>query len=285
MTDKTAPPEQTRVRVPPGDQQGIINERQMELINGKITVTFTELTRSDDGDAIMSKSCYDKLKNRNRITVISRGGGLGTSAAVEWSSMPARFKEKYMEKYGDPEEAVRAEGRRLVFDDAARGFYATHAQADGTMLKEAMQREYVLNASVLNMLIKRVDTQRSCRNRAGNRTPVKWDAIMEESEELRSLYGHTLPSSELRLREKMREYRKSGYACLISGKLSNRNTTKITPEAGEWLVAHRMSVNPVYNTAQLLEAYNAAAAVNGWKPLKSAQTMLSYLNRPEVKQL
>ena len=59
-----------------------------------LTVTYSELTSTDNGGAVMSGSCYDQLKHRSRINVVVRGGGLGKEAEVEWSSLPERFKVK-----------------------------------------------------------------------------------------------------------------------------------------------------------------------------------------------
>lgn len=250
-----------------------------------VSVKYTDLTRSDDGPAVMSKSCYDKLNQRNRINVVRRGGGLGQSAEVEWSSLPERFKLTYIAKYGDPEEEAIRQASMIQYDDRARTFFATYRLPDGSALKEDKQQEYLLNASVLNMLADMEARQRRQRNQKGNRTPVSWDGIVSMCEDLRDTYGHTLPKSEARLRDKMREYAREGYGCLVSGKLGNVNTTKITPEAGEWLLAHKMSVNPVYTIMQLFAEYNAAAVSMGWKPVKSPKTLLDYLERPDVKAL
>ena len=89
------------------------------------------------------------------------------------------------------------------------------------------------------------------------------------SENLRELYGHTLPANEARLKEKIALYRKEGYSALISGKVGNKCTVKITKEAGEYLVALKRSRVPVRTDAQIFTEYNRVAAERGWKPLKS----------------
>ena len=79
---------------------------EMRYKDNILRVTYTELTRSDDGPAIMSTSCYKLLVWRGNIKVIERGGGLGKEAEVEWASLPERFKVKYIAKYGNPEDAL-----------------------------------------------------------------------------------------------------------------------------------------------------------------------------------
>ncbi len=64
------------------------------------------------------------------------------------------------------------------------------------------------------------------RRACNNNTPVIWSNIFATAEELRQAYGHTLPKSEARLRDKLRQYTKEGYACLVSGKFCNANTLK-----------------------------------------------------------
>lgn len=251
--------------------------------SGNISVTYTNLTRTDDGEAVMSKSNYDKLKTRNRINVVVRGGGLGKVAEVEWMTLPERFKERYIAKYGDPEAALMRQNSMITFDEKARMFFAQYELPDGSLLKEDKQHEYLVNASVLNKLLEMESCQRKQRAQRGNRTPVSWEGIMELCEQLRESYGHTLPKNAARIREKMRQYTREGYECLVSGKLGNANTTKITEEVAEWLLAYKTSVNPVYTLAQLLAFYNETAVQKGWKPIKSAQTLIEFFERPDIK--
>lgn len=255
----------------------------MRVSDNILTVTYTNLTRSEDGEAVMSTQCYKSLLRRHRINVVVRGGGLGKVAEVEWMSLPDRFKVKYIAKYGDPEEAQLRQNSMITFDEKARAFFAQYELPDGSPLKEDKQQEYMVNASVLNKMLEMETVQRRQRAQRGNRTPVSWENIMEQCEQLRENYGHTLPKNAARLREKMRQYSREGYECLVSGKLGNANTTKITDEVAEWLLAHKASVNPVYTVAQLLDLYNSTAAKRGWKAIKSAQTLIEFFERPDIK--
>lgn len=255
----------------------------MRVSDNILTVTYTNLTRSDNGEAVMSTQCYKSLLRRSRINVVVRGGGLGKVAEVEWMSLPDRFKVKYIAKYGDPEEAQLRQNSMITFDEKARVFFAQYELPDRSPLKEDKQQEYMVNASVLNKMLEMETVQRRQRAQRGNRTPVSWENIMEQCEQLRENYGHTLPKNAARLREKMRQYSREGYECLVSGKLGNANTTKITDEVAEWLLAHKASVNPVYTVAQLLDLYNSTAAERGWKAIKSAQTFIEFFERPDIK--
>ena len=173
--------------------------------------------------------------------------------------------------------------QQLRIDTDARSYFEEYQLADGTHIKGDKIAEFTLNASVLNALIDMEKTQAVQRRLHGNSTPINWPPIYEACEELRGEYGHTLPKSIARLRDKIREYKREGYMCLVSGHLVNANACKITPEAGRFLIALKCSRVPVYNNAQILEKYNEVAASKGWKPLKSQVSLVNFLTRPEVE--
>ncbi|MBR0245527.1 MAG: kinase, partial [Bacteroidales bacterium] len=218
----------------------------MEYLGNIIAVTVDELTRATDGPAIISYDNYRQLCCRGRITVLRQGKGLDHHALIEYASLPTRFKEKFVAKYGDPEEMLNRNMDDLKMDMEARQFFEDYELADGTHIKSDKIDEYVINASALNRLIELSNLQRSRRNMSGNRTPLNWDAIYSTCEDLRAMYAHTLPKNAARLREKMRTYAAEGYGCLVSGKLTNGNAVKITPEAGRQIIALKRSKTPVY---------------------------------------
>lgn len=152
----------------------------MKVSDNILTVTYTNLTRSDNGEAVMGRECYNSLVRRHRINVVVRGGGLGKVAEVEWMSLPDRFKVKYIAKYGDPEEAQLRQNSMITFDEKARVFFAQYELPDGSPLKEDKQQEYMVNASVLNKMLEMETVQRRQRAQRGNRTPVSWENIMEQ---------------------------------------------------------------------------------------------------------
>lgn len=256
----------------------------MEYYNNILCVTAEELTGGSEGDRIMSRSCYDKHVARGNLTIVRRGGGLESYALVEWASVPTRFRQKFIEKYGDPEKTMLREEGRLVLDTDAKAFYSEYRLPDDTGIKTDVQVQYSLNASVLNRLIELRNKQVSSRHKCGNSTPVNWNGITAECEALRDEYGHTLPKNASRLREKIREYEKEGYACLVSQRLVNKNAQKITPEGEEYLISLKASHFPQYTNAQIHEEYNQKAEEAGWKPIKSLATVTQFLERPDIRQ-
>jgi len=244
-----------------------------------------ELTRSDDGEAVMSRSAYDHLVTRGRVNVLRPGKGLGSYALIEYHSLPERFRLRFEAKYGNPEKIMKQEDMPLAADSEAQKYYHEYLLPNGEHLPEDKQTEYTLNARVLNALREMRGTQKAMRRAYNNNTPVIWSNIFATAEELRKAYGHTLPKSEARLRDKLRQYTKEGYACLVSGKFCNANTLKITKAAGRQIVALRRCRVPVYTTKQLFEEFNRIAERRGWKRLASQSSLVQYLERPEVKPL
>ena len=180
---------------------------------------------------------------------------------------------------------MKQEDMPLAVDSEEQKYYHEYLLPNGEHLPEDKQTEYTLNARVLNALREMRGTQKAMRRACNNNTPVIWSNIFAAAEELRKAYGHTLPKSEARLRDKLRQYTKEGYACLVSGKFCNANTLKITKAAGRQIVALRRCRVPVYTTKQLFEEFNRIAERRGWKRLASQSSLVQYLERPEIKPL
>ena len=266
--------------IPPLPTKDIV----MEYLGNIIAVTVDELTRDNDGAPVMTYANYKNLSSRRPVlTILRQGKGLGHNALIEYASLPARFKERFVAKYGNPEDMLNRDKDALRMDMEAREFFENYELSDGSHIKSAKIDEYVINASVLNRLLELSNLQRSRRNMSGNRTPICWEAIYNTCEILRDEYQHTLPKNEARLREKLRIYKAEGYACLVSGKLTNGNALKITAEAGRQIIALKRSKTPVYTNQQLFEKFNEIAARKGWKPLKSTNALVAFLNRPEIE--
>lgn len=243
-----------------------------------------ELTRSDDGEAVMTLYTYKHLIARGLVNVLQRACRC-KKALVEYRSLPERFRTRFEAKYGDPEKTMKQDEMPLAHDAEAQKFYHDHLLPNGEHLPEEKQAEYTTNARVLNALLDMLNTQKAMRRARNNNTPVIWSSIFRAAEDLREAYGHTLPQSEARLRDKLRQYTKEGYACLVSGKFCNSNTLKITKAAGRQIVALRRCRVPVYTTHQLFDEFNRIAERRGWKPLNSLASLTQYLERPEVKPL
>lgn len=259
----------------------------MQRYGQTIAVTVEDLTRSDDGEAVMTYTTYEKLASRKRLNKIDSGGGLGRRVQIEYSSLPERFRRRFEAKYGDPEELLRQDKPALVINAEARRFFAgiepgTFRLPNGETLPDDKVEEYTLNASVLDVLHAEVEKQRLGRNRLKQSTRIIWENILASAERLRADFHHTLPNNEARLKDKVRTYEREGFICLVSKKFCNANKTKITPEGGRLLIALRRSRVPVYTLRQIFDEYNRRAERKGRKTLESMNSVTSYLERPDV---
>ena len=257
-------------------------------------VTFSELTESESGPRVMSESNYKWLCRTGKLNVVRPGKGLDNYALIKYDTMPARFKVKYDEKWGNPYDNYKESMMlsEMEKDPDARIFFRKYETDDGVTIPEELQEEYAQNADILNLLVKMVQDNRKMRKRMQGSAVDAWSSIYGTVDRLRKNPGHTLPPSRERLKDKIREYSGGGkrdygernYACLVSGKIGNRNTQKITEEAGMFLVMKKRCRVPVYTDRQIWAEYNRVAGNYGWKPLLNVASVTNYLNAPENMQ-
>ena len=256
----------------------------MEYYKKILCVSYEELLD------IMPEGTLKSLLSRNKIQRARRGGGEGMSVLIIYASLPDKYKIKFEAIKGNPVELLKQEQmkKQLVIDTKARDWYEQFEyDLNGvqTHLDERLIDEYTLNASVLNVLISEQNDRISLSKALNNKRGDLWEILIATCEQLRDIHGHTLPTNASRLRGKIADYKREGYASLISKKIGNRNTTKITEEAGRQIIALKRSRITVLTDAQIFEEFNRIAENKGWKPLKSERSLRQWLNSPEVQPL
>ncbi len=262
----------------------------MEFYKHTACVTFDELTAGPQ--PIIRPDTLRQNLRRGNIQCARQGGGEGHYALYVFHSLPAKYRTAFVQRYGNPEELLRerlTDDSLLQEDTEARAFYEDFKYClNGvqTHLSQQLIDEYTRNAAVIRLLLRRQATLLATSNALGNgRRSDLWDILLALSEKLRLHTPHTLPHNLARLREKLSQFRTQGYASLISGKLGNANTLKITPEAGERLIALKRSRTPVLTDAQIFQQFNLEADQRGWKPLRSIRSLKQWLDSPAVIQL
>lgn len=251
-------------------------------------VTYAELTGGMD--AVIKPGTLRQNMSRGNIASVHRGGGEGGQALYAWSSLPAKYKERFVAKYGDPEQKMKEAMMkdRIRLDGEARKWYEAFTyekNGQAEHLTENLIEEYTINASVLKELLCIMSQRRAIRQSLNGSMAGAWEVIYQSSEAMREEYGHTLPQNAARLKEKIKAFKAGGYPSLISGKIGNRNTQKITDEFGQLLIALKRCRVPVYTDTQLFEEANRRAEANGWKPLKSLSGMKRWLNSAAIMPL
>ena len=195
----------------------------MEYYGNTLCISAPELFEH----GIMSQSNYKAMAARERINVVRRGGGSsGSCALIAVDSLPTKYREKVEAQFPDGPE-VRLEGwvtSHYQIDQGAMAFFHDRRKTGLDLTPEKVQ-EYVVNASVLNTCIALYDRAAAYRKLMGE--TYDWKMMAKVVEVLKEKYHHTLPASMLRFKQKVNQYRKGGYAALISGKFGNQNTRKV----------------------------------------------------------
>ena len=266
-------------------QEGKQRQKEMEYYNKILCVTFAELTGGRD--PVMKANTLKCNVQRCNIACARRGGGEGTQALYVWSSIPEKYRRRFVATYGDPEEKMREAMTKasIKIDAKAREYYEayTYMDKDGQErhLTEKMIEEYTINASVLGELEKMAARRQAIRSSLNAPMSGAWDLILDSSERMRESYGHTLPGTLARLKA----WKADGYQSVVSGKLGNSSALKITGDFLKLIVALKRSKVPVYTDAQLFEKANEIAEERGWKPIRSLSGMKKWLNSPSVEPL
>ncbi len=261
----------------------------MEYYNKQLCVTFAELT--EGSPAVMKAATLRQNVSRCNIMCARQGKGEGRYALYVWSSIPEKYRRKYVALYGDPEVKMKEAMLKasVKMDAKAREFYEayTYMDKDGREkhLTTKMIEEYTVNASVLGELTRMAARRQALRSSLNAPMSGAWEIIFDSSEKLRESYGHTLPGTLARLKTRLKAWQKDGYVSVVSGKLGNASALKVTEDFLKVIVALKRSKVPVYTDAQLFARANEIAAERGWKPLKSLSGMKKWLNSPAVEPL
>lgn len=97
----------------------------MEYFENELCVTYEELTSGND--PVISGATLRQNIKRGNIRRAQRGGGEGSYALIIYSSLPEKYKIRFVERKGDPEQILKQQRMRdrVKTDDKARSFTRT----------------------------------------------------------------------------------------------------------------------------------------------------------------
>lgn len=260
----------------------------MEMYGNILCVTFAELVQG----GVLSEPNYKKKVREGKLRVLTRGGN-GRKVLIDYVSMYQPIKAAYDFKYPNAarqlKEQIKEEAMSdvLMADSKAVEYYRdTYRLPNGSGLTDKKQNEYVLNAQVMNEMV-RVEKETSVLHKKCGylNKPVVWEIVLGTCEKLREHYHHTLPNNPARLREKFNAYKKYGYEALVSRKNGNQTARKIGTMEGRLLLKLKRSIVPRYTDTQIFEVFNRQAVERGLTPIKSITTLRNYLYDPAVEPL
>lgn len=261
----------------------------MEYYNKTLCVTFDELTGGDS--PIIKADTLRQNMRRGNIQCARQGKGEGNYALYVYASLPMKYRIMFEEKFGKPADVLKQQELKdwVREDSKAREFFESFEyDLNGvqTRLSQKLIDEYTSNATVLGLLWQKMNELTATTHAlGGGRRGDLWDIVFTQSEQLREVTSHTLPKNLARLKEKMSQFKKNGYESLISGKVGNKNTLKITDDAGRRLIALKRSRVPVLTDSQIFEQFNQECETKGWKPLKSVRSLKTWLESAAIEPL
>ncbi len=223
----------------------------MEYYGNTLCISARELI---DG-GIVTRSNYQNWTNRGIVVVVRPGKGKGHYALIAVDSLPQWVREKVEEKYPSWAQAGLEEWVKsnYVYDQGAVAYFF-NKDVCGVDLGAEKAREYAVNASVLNTCIRLYDRASVWQKLMGKK--YSWEMMSATIEVLRKHFGHTLPASTLRFRKKAGEYRRDGYASLVSGKYGNQSARKVDHKTERLLLSIAVQPNKPWNT-NVWEMYNS----------------------------
>lgn len=276
--------------------------------NNQLCISGSELIISPENPAgVISKALWDKWRRLEIVKVVRRAC-YGQPALIEFNSLPSEYRDKIAVSLGVPpaEEAhTRGLKDRMESDPRAVSYFSNYKLADGRMLPDKAQREYSINAAILNT-IKTAHTETTNSRRAmGAKGPSKfWENTLIAVNNIRTETGHSLPSRLVPLKRKFQAYVNEGYQSLISGKYCNDNSRKVTDQLERLILSiYAMPNKPFANQVHVLytqfimgkiqvvdaktgELFDPANFVRNGEPIHiSEATVWNYLNAPENRMI
>jgi hypothetical protein len=245
---------------------------------------------------VISSSYLQNLKSKGKVKRAKHGGGLGGYAWYIYESLPQRFRNVIEHDLQiDPYEQSKVIpfSKFLKYDENAAAFFANYELEDGRFLSEVNEsavEEYTANAIVFNA-IKAVHTKVTTANPKINKGEL-WNrfaiSIQSLSNDIKERYPFDVPTNPRALRAKYeacilqkanKRYSKTGLEGLIHDNYCNNNSTKISDEIGDWLMAYKcLPIN--YSYYELQKLYNEARIEKGWSYL-SEGAINNFLTKPE----
>lgn len=228
----------------------------MQYYGTTLCVTAEELCSGPE--PLMSRSNLNYLLSKGKVAVAYVGRGRGDKSLLAVESLPDKYRRAVESMYNqDKKEAVmnNVYDRYWKYDGAAAPYYAGYLSPAGHPLGAEKIRELADNASAASSLIRFIAGMNLARSASGE-VMIEWNEVVRASNYYRDRYGHTLPDTKSRLREKIQAYRREGYDSLLGGRYGNVNSRKVDDKVGRLLLQLvARSNNPFVE--QVYEDYNA----------------------------
>ncbi|MCL2040873.1 MAG: hypothetical protein FWG84_02380 [Bacteroidales bacterium] len=214
---------------------------------------------------------FYRMVRSGRITLL-RKQGPWQPMLVKWDGIPDDWQRGCIAAFGMPERKVaenRVE-RFIAYDSVAEEVFRDYRLPGNVRLTPEKQREYYANAVVLNALRVAVADMRGAQRALGGKTGV-WDKLTEAVKSLnKERYPHTLPGTERRLKEKLREFQGTNYEILVNKNFGNTCSAKVNTDTKSSVMLELISDPRNLNNEQVARLYNMIAERMDWKKISAA---------------
>ena len=215
----------------------------VEYYEGRLCIPAKELVER----GLISEANYRQKAARGKLDIARTARGLGNYALVAVDTLPAAMKEAVKRAYPNLRivRLVNWVRENYDYDQRAYAFFSDPAQC-GVELPRRHVREYTVNAGVISAAVALYNSAKAQHTVMGE--AYDWDMMAEAIDVLKQEYGHTLPTSTLRFRKKVAEFKKKGYACLISGKFGNQSARKVDHKTERLILGLAVLPNKPFNS-------------------------------------
>ena len=215
----------------------------VEYYEGRLCIPAKELVER----GLVSEANYKKMAIRKKLDIARTARGLGNYALVAVDTLPAAMKEAVKRAYPNLRivRLVNWVRENYDYDQRAYAFFSDPAQC-GVELPRRHVREYTVNAGVISAAVALYNSAKAQHTVMGE--AYDWDMMAEAIDVLKQEYGHTLPTSTLRFRKKVAEFKKKGYVCLISGKFGNQSARKVDHKTERLILGLAVLPNKPFNS-------------------------------------
>jgi len=188
----------------------------MEYCGDTWCIGYTELL------AVMPAGTLNWYATEKKIEKIQRGCK-GKEALFSVGSLPERYRVLVERVFGKQDSTARIKGLWVKDIEAVEWFSKKGLKID-------KQKEYVQNASMLKAISRRFNEMKADRKSRGGSVAGCWQAVCQEAELCRNAkgYEHTLPKCDRAMKRKLDAFIKEGYDALITRKMGNQNSRKVT---------------------------------------------------------
>lgn len=266
----------------------------MEWYKGLACVTYKELTDGNpkseriEERPVMSRSTYDNLQKRGRLSVVRRAC-YETPALISFKSLPLKYRQAFIAKHGDPEKVAKTSCLKdlVVIDAKAEAFFSSWQTPNGDHLKPEQISTRTMNVSILNALNEIMTDRLTMRKALGNlRSPAEaWKDMARSVKELNNdeRFRHSLPKSYRRLRDRLEGYKTNGYQDFIHANEGNSNASKLKEEEQYAMLQELASDGRNLDNEMVASLYNTVAKKLGWETI-SAGTVANWKLRNQDVQ-